>query len=518
MTPLTPTRRQLLALLGVGSVAAVAACAGGKGSTSTDGRIRLAMLQPPRSGLNPLSDDAFKLSRWSCGETLVTLDAEGNALAALATEWERVDELTWRFTIRPGVTFHDGTALSAQSVVDALTFAAGYSTPPRILDGVDLKASAEGESVIITTGTPDPLVPQRLSSPQLTILAPAAYPQDANGAVNPVGYGTGPFKLTAVDGTAAATLERYDDYWGDKAVAPGIDVTFVPDGTARGAALRTGTADIVEAVPVSQVATLDAALLHEVPMPRTATLYLNTSKGAFADPAVRAAARNAVDPQALVETVYEGHADVAAGLLGPALPWAGELRAWGQEPYAGADGVAASGSVPGATTTGSVPAGTTVTLGSYTDRPELAEIVVLLAQQLQAAGFTVTQDVREYAQIEADALAGSFDAFLLSRATVLDSGDPVAYMVSDFSSTGSFSLSFLKDTAVDDALAAAGALEAGAERRQATMAAEQLILASGAAVPLLHERVLQGEAATVTGAERDPRERALITAATKVGA
>ena len=212
MTPLTPTRRQLLALLGVGSVAAVAACAGGKGSTSTDGRIRLAMLQPPRSGLNPLSDDAFKLSRWSCGETLVTLDAEGNALAALATEWERVDELTWRFTIRPGVTFHDGTALSAQSVVDALTFAAGYSTPPRILDGVDLKASAEGESVIITTGTPDPLVPQRLSSPQLTILAPAAYPQDANGAVNPVGYGTGPFKLTAVDGTAAATLERYDDY------------------------------------------------------------------------------------------------------------------------------------------------------------------------------------------------------------------------------------------------------------------------------------------------------------------
>ena len=153
--------------------------------------------------------------------------------------------------------------------------------------------------------------------------------------------------------------------------------------------------------------------------------------------------------------------------------------------------------MPGATTTGSVPAGTTVTLGSYTDRPELAEIVVLLAQQLQAAGFTVTQDVREYAQIEADALAGSFDAFLLSRATVLDSGDPVAYMVSDFSSTGSFSLSFLKDTAVDEALAAAGALEAGAERRQATMAAEQLILASGAAVPLLHERVLQGEAAKI---------------------
>ena len=99
-------------------------------------------------------------------------------------------------------------------------------------------------------------------------------------------------------------------------------------------------------------------------------------------------------------------------------------------------GVAATGKVPGATRASSVPAGTTITLGTYTDRPELAEIVVLIAQQLEAVGFTVKQDVREYAQIEADALAGAFDCFLLSRATVLDSGDPVAYMVSDFSSTG----------------------------------------------------------------------------------
>ena len=71
MTPLTPTRRQLLALLGVGSVAAVAACVGGKGLTSTDGRIRLAMFQPPRSGLNPLSDDAFKLSRTTDRKSVV---------------------------------------------------------------------------------------------------------------------------------------------------------------------------------------------------------------------------------------------------------------------------------------------------------------------------------------------------------------------------------------------------------------------------------------------------------------
>ena len=48
------------------------------------------------------------------------------------------------------------------------------------------------------------------------------------------------------------------------------------------------------------------------------------------------------------------------------------------------------------------------------------------------------------------------------------------------------------------------------------MAAEQAILASGAAIPLAHERLIQGEASGVTGAERDPNERTLITSTTTV--
>ncbi|MGK2349159.1 ABC transporter substrate-binding protein [Actinomyces sp. W5033] len=516
------TRRRVLALLAAGAAAgAVASCSrstAGSAATASDGRIRLAMLQPPRSGLNPLSDDAFKLSRWSTAETLVVLDADGNALPCLATGWTREDATTWRFTIRQGVTFHDGTALTAEQVAADLTFAAAYSTPPRILDGTDLAAVADGNDVIVTTSTPDPLVPQRLSSPQLAILAAAAYPADLSpdGPVNPQHHGTGAFILTQVGGTATATLDRNEDYWAGAAAATGIDVSYVPDGTARGAALRTGEADIVEAVPVSQAATIDDVLLHEVPMPRTATLYLNTRGGAFAEHGLRAAARDAIDVAGLVSTMYEGHADVAAGLLGPALGWSAQQRAWGSQAWAGRDGAAATGAAPGATRASAVPAGTTITLGTYTDRPELAEIVVLIAQQLEAVGFTVTQDVREYAQIEADALAGHFDAFLLSRATVLDSGDPVAYMVSDFSSSGSFSLCFLQDAEVDAALAAAAALEPGDERRAAIVAAEQRILATDCAVPLLHERVLQGEGARLTGAERDPRERALVTTATKV--
>ncbi|MEU1212969.1 ABC transporter substrate-binding protein [Streptomyces sp. NPDC005791] len=466
---------------------------------TTDGdtgeRLRVAMMQPPRSGLSPLSDDAFKLSRWSTAETLVKLDTDGDAEPSLATGWKQSGR-SWTLTLREDVTFHDGTGLTAEAVVRSLTTAAGASPKPRILDGVELTVKKGGPgTVVVTTAEEDPLVPQRLSSPQLSILAAKAY---GGKTVNPVGAGTGPFELTEVNGTSSATLDRYDDYWGGTAKAPGIDVTFVPDGTARAAALRSGEADIVEAVPVSQAALLDEDLITEVPMPRTNTLYLNTGKGAFRDPALRAAAREAIDAESIVKGVYEGRADVAEGLLGPALPWAADLREPARRVKAGD------------------PAGRSITIGTFTDRAELPEVAATLQQQLKKAGFQVKLEVREYANIESDALAGAFDAFILSRATVLDSGDPAAYLYSDFASDGSFNIPQLADPAVDKALDEAGATPTGDARRRAVVDAEAAVLATDAAVPMLHERVIQGDAAGVAGAAHDPRERELVTLDTHV--
>lgn len=488
------SRRGVLSTIALGACSALLtgcfASSGAAPSGSGDSRLRLAMMLPPRSGLTPLSDDAFKLSRWSMAETLVRLDADGNAVPGLATGWTQAGR-TWTFTIRQGVTFHDGTGLTAQSVVNSLTVAAGASPKPRILDGVDFTAQATGEhTVTLTTAAEDPLVPQRVSSPQLSILAAKAY---QGKTVNPLGAGTGPFELVKVGGTASATLNRYDGYWGGKAKAAGIDVRFVPDGTARAAALRTGEADIVEAVPVSQAKLVDQKLITEVPMPRTNTLYLNTESGPFTDPALRAAARQSIDAKQIVQGVYEGRADVAAGLLGPALPWAAKLRGDVQRPAAGK------------------PDGTRITIGTFTDRAELPEVAQVLQQQLQAAGFQVTLEIREYANIEADALQGKFDAFILSRATVLDSGDPAAYLFSDFASKGSFNLAQLADPTVDAALVRASATQAGDARRQAVIAAEAAVLATDAVVPMLHERVIQGDAANVVGAAHDPRERELVT-------
>ena len=464
---------------------------------SEGAEIHLAMMQPPRTGLSPLSDDAFKLSRWRTAETLVELNPQAEALPKLATEWKQVDDLTWQFTLRDGVTFHDGSKLTAETVVNSLEKAFAAAPKPRIIDGIEWQVRAlDDMRVEIKTEFNDPLLPSRLSSPQLSILAASAYQDD--GRVNPTRTGSGPFILTEINGATSAKLERFDDYWGEKAKVARVTAEYVPDGFARAAALRTGKADVVEAVPVSQLAMIDPELLHEVSMPRTNTLYLNNSSEVFSQLEMRKIAAAAIDREQIIKTVYENRADKAEGLLGPALAWAAPLR-------------------PDASALEQGKAnGEKIVLGTFTDRAELPEVAVLVKQQLESAGFNVELDIREYAQIENDALAGNFDIFMLSRATVLDSGDPVAYMMSDFGCEGSFNLGQFCSEEVDKALTHADLQPLGEARQKATIAAEQMILGQYAAIPLLHERVIQGESLRVQNAERDPRERLLVTEFTDV--
>lgn len=496
--------RKVAVAVAISAVAALAlsSCAGGSGASGSDGasddqRIQFAMMQPPKAALNPFSDDAFKLSRLSIAEGLTMLDEKIEIQPALATEWEQVDDLTWKFTLREGVKFHDGTDFNAEAVKNTLDKATQAPTPPRVLNGVSITTEVTGENeVTITTDAPDPVLVNRLANPQLSILAASAYADD--GTISPIGTGTGPFVLTETDGTTVATLDRFDDYWGDKAILAGIDVSFVPDGAARAAALRSGESDLVETIPVSQAPLLDPEQAIEVPSPRTNYLALNNETGPFADPAVRAAARAAIDTDAIVKNVYEGRADAAVGLLGPAVKWAASMR----------------GDVDSAIAPAKVD-GVAITLATYTDRAENPEIAVQLQKQLEDAGFVVTQDIREYVNIEKDMLAGAFDAFIMSRGTLLDTGDPLSFFGQDFGCDGGNNVAQACDANVDSLLANGVATPVGAERQQATMDVEAAILQLDMAVPLVHERVIWGDAGTFTDIVFDPLERRAITQYTK---
>ncbi|ALC25663.1 ABC transporter substrate-binding protein [Streptomyces sp. CFMR 7] len=502
-----PTTRRLhraaLPLAATALLAAATACTSSGGSG--DERLKVALAFPPAQAMSPYGDDAVILSRLAVVEGLTRLDKNGEAKPALATAWKRDGDRAWEFTVRRDAAFQDGTKLDAAAVARSLTAAQKASPKPRVLSDTTLTATAEGAGTVrITTKDADPLLPQRLANPSLSILSAAAYGKDG-GKVNPAGHATGPFTLAKVNGAVSATLERNDTYWGAKAKAPGVDVKFVADGTARANALRTKDVDVAEYVPISQASLLGDGMVHEFPSARTNGLSLNTERGVFADPAMRAAAREAIDSKALVDGVYEGRADTAQGLLGPGVPWAAGLR------------TAPTGRVKAAAPA-EVGKTQQIVLATYTNRPELPEAATVVQQQLEKRGFTVKQVVRDYAQMEADALAGKYDAFIQARNTLLDTADPLSYLASDFSCDGSFNITQLCAKPVDTAVGKAAALADTDARHRAEMAAEAAILGSDALVPLVHERFVQGYDETrVQGVALDPMERTLITADTRIG-
>ncbi|WP_149830734.1 ABC transporter substrate-binding protein [Streptomyces tailanensis] len=497
------TPRALLAALAL-SPLLVGCFASGEGGTSTGtgggagGRLKVALAVPPVQALSPYSNDATVLSKLSVAEGLTALDQNGVAAPALAKSWRQVNATSWTFELRKA-TFQDGAEVTAESVVNALDHAGAAEVKPRVLSDVTLTAKADdADTVTLTTKTADPVLPLRLASPALGILSPKAYGKD--GTVSPVGTGTGPFEITELTGKTKAVLDRFDGYWGGKAKASGVDVIWIADGTARANALRAGDVDIAEWIPTAQAELLDADTRHEVPSVRTDSLILNSRSGIFTDATLRAAAREAVDASALVDSVFGGYADPAQGLFGPAVSWAADDRV----EVTGRAKAATAAQVKGKTK------GKTLRLATYTNRTELPEAASVLQQQLEKVGFTVKQDVREYTQMEADLLAGEYDALVFSRVTLLDTGDAVAYLASDYTSDGVYNIAGLKDGKVDEAIKSAAGEGDTEKRQQNIMRAEAEILRTDAVVPLVHEKVVQGIATDVEGVLLDPRERSLV--------
>ncbi|MDX2602166.1 ABC transporter substrate-binding protein [Streptomyces caniscabiei] len=494
----TPRRRRAVAGLLLAPL--LTGCFASDGGTTDDAsgdgsRLRVALAFPPAENFSPYGADATLLSRLGVTEGLTKLDANGVPAPALAESWTRENDRNWLFSLREA-TFQDGTEVTPATVAAALTRATKAEPVTAALSGISLTAKAEGDrQVRVTTENPDPALPLRLTSPGLAILSAKAY---GGKRVNPVGTATGPFQLTKVTGTTAATLDRFEEYWGGRAQASGIDAKFIADGSARTNALRTDQVDIAEAVPVSQASTLDKATRRETATTRTTSLLLNTKTGAFKDPKLRAAAREAVDGSVLAEDVYEGHADAGVGIFGPAVTWAAGKR------------VAPAGRAKAAD-----PDGTSVTVATYDNRPELPEVAQVLQQQLREAGFEVKLEVREYSRLESDALAGKFDAFVGARNSLLDTGDPVTILASDFTCDGSYNLALLCDKKVDRAVAAAEKESDTAKRQQAAMNAEAAILATDATVPLVHQRIITGVDASVRGVILDPYERTLVGTGTR---
>ncbi len=237
---------------------------------------------------------------------LVSRTPEQEIVPALAEDWEiSPDGLTYTFTLREGVTFHDGQELTPQDVVWSL---ATRKATPEWRDSARLANLAtitvEGQEITLNLTEPDSSFLWNLTGRAGLILKEGDtvdYQTKANG--------TGPFVLDDWRQGDSITFVRNDDYWGDQAQVAEVVFDYIPDNQAALNAALAGEVDAVTGFDANlkeQIeATGDFALVLGQSTDK-GTLAFNQASGPLADQRVRQAIRQAIDHDAFVEALASG--------------------------------------------------------------------------------------------------------------------------------------------------------------------------------------------------------------------
>jgi peptide/nickel transport system substrate-binding protein len=244
------------------------------------------------------------------------------------------DGLRYVFRLRPGVRFHDGTALDADVVKWNLERLTRPDHP--FADTGPFPLAFFFESIARVTVRGPLEVELELEQPFAPLLGNLAYP--TGFMVSPAGVrrhrkafghhpaGTGPFRLAEWHAGRHLTLERFEGYWGRPAKLERIVLRPIGDEMTRLSELRAQQVDLAAELPADALAAFrsDAEFeVHEAAGPHLWFLILNTRVGPFSDVRLRRAANLAVDKRALCERVLGGTASVASGPVAAAFDWVG---------------------------------------------------------------------------------------------------------------------------------------------------------------------------------------------------
>lgn len=237
---------------------------------------------------------------------LVSRTAEQDIVPALAEDWEiSPDGLTYTFTLREGVTFHDGQELTPQDVVWSLQTRKDtpeWSDSSRLANVATI--TAEGQEVTLTLTEPDSSLLWNLTG-RAGLVLKEGDTVDYQTAAN----GTGPFVLDEWRQGDSITFVRNDDYWGEEAQVAEVVFDYIPDNQAALNAALAGEVDAVTGFDANlkeQIeATGDFALVTGQSTDK-GTLAFNQTSGPLADQRVRQAIRQAIDHDAFVEALAAG--------------------------------------------------------------------------------------------------------------------------------------------------------------------------------------------------------------------
>ena len=243
-------------------------------------------------------------------EGLVKASPEGGVTYAVASDYAvSADGLTYTFTLREGVTFHNGEPVTAEDVVYSLKRAAGSENEGTPLisafsNVTDIEADEAGH-VVLTLNTPGLEFINSVASASII-------PADSGADIGSNPIGTGPFKFVSYAPGDYLVMEKYDGYWGQKAHLDQVTFLF-RNVNNMVVGLQGGTLDLVTKLPSSYLSAVESSftVLNDT-MKLVVALYLNNDVEPLNDPLVRQAMYYAIDVDDLNTFMCDG-AGVATG-------------------------------------------------------------------------------------------------------------------------------------------------------------------------------------------------------------
>lgn len=348
----------------------------------------------------------------------------------VAEEWEISDDgLTYTFTLREDVTFHDGSELTSEDVKWSLERAVNIAHPESasfLLGGIESIETPDDYEVVITLSEPSATFLPRLNYTVATILPsdgdvytapdqPLDEPSagEAEEFINDeMIVGSGPYELTNYTPGESMTLEAFDDYWGDAPAIDTIQVQFFESSAQMKNAMAAGEIDFnyneftpAERTSLGQEDTIEVT---EQEGGLIRYIVLDVTAEPYTDPEVRRAMSAAIDRRRIIDEVFEG----AGSPLYSMIPSGFEESADYMSDISA-----------------EAPEGTQIELwyplNKYGDtEPDVAETI---SRSLTEAGFEVTTKSADWAAEYSDnTTTGTYSAYLLGWYP--DYVDPDAYI------------------------------------------------------------------------------------------
>lgn len=255
-------------------------------------------------------------------ETLVKPDKDMNIKPLLATEWKLINETTWEFKLKEGISFHDGAPFNAEAV---------KATIDRLLDPNTASPSRAKFTMIKEVKIIDdytvqflleyPFAPllSNLASNEGSMISPKALAENPE-KLTEVPVGTGPFVFEAWKTGQEISLKKNEKYWGDKPKIDRVVFKVVPEDATRLAMLETGEAQINDQVPVTEIERIEASKtmgLYRTDGLAVEYIAFNTKKKPLDDVRVRKAISHAIEREAIIKGVYNNIGTLANEAMSP---------------------------------------------------------------------------------------------------------------------------------------------------------------------------------------------------------